>query len=242
MGAIMKGAPLKVIYTNADRSTQQLWAAPDIKTLDDLKGKSIGVSSRGDSNELTVRMLLNQKHLDQSAIAYTAVGSSSGAMAALLSGAVPAAVVGGNTVPQLEKSGYKGHVLYDLLQVQLLYNGLATSDKELAEYHDRARRLLHAMMQGREYFKTFKDATVQILASYDKQSIQDNVEDYDTTLKAMTEDGTMAADAQRQDALTRASILQMPASEVPPVDKMYDYSIIKQVYQELKSSGWKPQK
>ena len=60
MGAIIKGAPLKVIYTNADRSVQQLWAAPEIKTLDDLKGKTVGVSNRGDSNELTVRMLLEQ--------------------------------------------------------------------------------------------------------------------------------------------------------------------------------------
>ncbi len=242
MGAIIKGAPLKVIYTNADRSVQQLWAAPDIKTLEDLKGKTIGVNSRGDSNELTVRMLLDQKHIDQSTIAYTALGSSSGSVVALQSGAVPAAVVGTSFVGQLQKSGYKGHMLYDLVQVQLLYNGLATSNKELQEHHDRAKKLMYATMQGREYFKAFKDESVRILVGYAKQPPEDMAQDYDTTRIAMTEDGSMPVEAQRQDALVRATLLQLPVGEIPPMEQMYDYSLVRQAYQELKSRGWKPQK
>ena len=230
-----------MVYTAFDRSTQQLWSAPEINTLNDLRGRAVGVSSRGDSNELTVRMLLQQQNVDQSTIAYTAVGSPSGAMAALLSGAVPAAVVGGNTVPQLKKSGYKGHVLYDLSTVHLLYNGLATTDKELQEHSDRAKRLMYATLQGREYATAFKDATVRILAGYTKQPIENNVEDYDNTINSMTEDGTMPVETQRQDALVRATILGLPASLIPPLEQMYDYSLTRQAYAQLKTSGWKPQ-
>ncbi|MFI5266468.1 MAG: ABC transporter substrate-binding protein [Chloroflexota bacterium] len=242
MGAIIKGAPLKVVYTNADRSVQQLWAAPEVKTLDDLKGKTIGVSNRGDSNELTVRMLLEQQHVDQSTIGYTALGASGNAVAALVSGAVPAAVVGGGFVAQMQKSGFKGGMLYDLSKVQLLYNGLATTDKELQDHRDRAKKLLYATMQGRDYFRAFQDQTIQILAGYAKQAPEDMVQDYDTTLVAMTEDGTMPVEAQKQDTAVRAAILQMPPSDVPPVERMYDYSLVKQAYQELKASGWKPSK
>jgi NitT/TauT family transport system substrate-binding protein len=240
MGAIIKGAPLKVVYTNADRSVQQLWSAPEIKTLEDLKGKAIGVASRGDSNEVTVHMLLRQQHIDESTITFTAVGSPAGAMAALQSGAVPVAVIGTNILPQLTKSGYNGHMLYDLMNVQLLYNGLATSDKELQDHRDRTKRLLYATLQGRAYFRAFKDPAVEVLAKYAKQPIADSAEDYDNTLKALTEDGTMPVEAQKADAIVRAGLINMSPNEIPPVEKMYDYSVIRQANQELKASGWQP--
>jgi NitT/TauT family transport system substrate-binding protein len=240
MGAIIKGAPAKVIYTNSDRSVQQLWAQPDITTLDQLKGKSIGVASRGDSNEVTIRILFAQKNIDISSVIFTAVGSPAGAMAALQSGAVNSAVIGSNILPELERSGYKGHMLYDLQQVQLLYNGLATTDKELQQNRDRARRLLYATLQGREYDRAFKDQSIQVMAKYDQQSLESNAADYDTSLRSMTADGTMPVEAQKADTLVRAQLVQVPASEVPPVEKLYDYSIIQQANQELKASGWKP--
>ncbi len=242
MGAIIKGAPLKVIYTNADRSVQQLWAAPEIKSLDDLKGKTIGVASRGDSNEITVRILLTQQHIDQSTISFTALGSNDVGMTALQTGAVPVAVIGASFVGQLQKSGYKGHLLYDLSKVQLLYNGLATSDKEIAEHRERAKRLLYATMQGRAYMKAFRAEALRSLTDRSKQSSDDAAADFDTTLAAMTEDGTMPVQAQRDDSLVRASLIQMAASEVPPPDKLYDYSMLQQANQELQASGWKPQR
>jgi NitT/TauT family transport system substrate-binding protein len=242
MGAIIKGAPLKVIYTNADRSVQQLWSAADIKTLQDLKGRTIGVASRGDSNEVTVRMLLAQEHIDPSTIAFTALGSPANAISALQAGAVPVAVIGATYVSQLKQSNYTGHLLYDLTKVQLLYNGLATSDKELQEHRDRAKKLLYAVLQGRDYFRAYKDESIAVLAKYAQQKPEDLVQDYETSLAAMTEDGTMPVEAQQADAAVRAGLIQVPASEIPPVDHLYDYTLIKQAYQELRASGWKPTK
>lgn len=243
MGAIIKGAPLKVIYTNSDRSVQQLWSTADIKTLDDLKGKTVGVASRGDSNEVTVRMLLAQQHIDPSTITFTALGSPANAISALQAGAVPVAVIGATYVSQLKQSAaYTGHMLYDLSKVQLLYNGLATSDKELQEHRDRAKKLLYAVLQGRDYFRAYKDESIRTLAKYTQQKPEDLAQDYETSLASMTEDGTMPVEAQRADAAVRASLIQVPANEIPPVDHLYDYTLIKQDYQELRASGWKPAK
>jgi ABC-type nitrate/sulfonate/bicarbonate transport system substrate-binding protein len=47
LGAMLRGAEIKVIYTNIDRPGYQLWSGqPEIGTLKDLVGKKVGVTSR----------------------------------------------------------------------------------------------------------------------------------------------------------------------------------------------------
>ena len=56
ISAIMRGAQLRVIYTMADRPPYQLWATqPGLKTLADLKGKQVGIISRGDTFEIALK-------------------------------------------------------------------------------------------------------------------------------------------------------------------------------------------
>src|ERR1700742_451511 len=55
ISAVLKGAHLKVLTTGEDRSAYELWARPDITSLDDLKGQQVGVISRGDTTEISLR-------------------------------------------------------------------------------------------------------------------------------------------------------------------------------------------
>ncbi len=43
---------------------------------------------------------------------------------------------------------------------------------------------------------------------------------------------------QRRDAEVRAALNGV--AEVPPVEQMYDFSLIKDIYRELQASGWQP--
>ena len=61
LSAMLRGAEIKVVYTNIDRPGYQLWSGQaEIKQLNDLRGKRVGVTSRGDTQELSVRLLLAQ--------------------------------------------------------------------------------------------------------------------------------------------------------------------------------------
>jgi hypothetical protein len=61
--------------------------------------------------------------------------------------------------------------------------------------------------------------------------------DYDTALSSMTDEGSVSDDVLREEVLTRAELIKSP--NVPDPAKLYDYSIIKRIYAELKKS-WKP--
>src|SRR5262245_1714781 len=87
LGAMLRGAEVKVIYTNIDRPGYQLWSGnAEIKTLKDLIGKRIGVTSRGDTQELSVRLLLRKYGINANSVAYIPVGFGATRLAALQTG------------------------------------------------------------------------------------------------------------------------------------------------------------
>jgi len=53
----------------------------------------------------------------------------------------------------------------------------------------------------------------------------------------MTDEGSVSDEVLRVEILTRAELIKAP--NVPDPAKLYDYSIIKRIYAELKK-GWKP--
>jgi ABC-type nitrate/sulfonate/bicarbonate transport system substrate-binding protein len=244
LSAMLKGAPLKVIYTNSDRSFDELWTTTEgIHTLQDLVGKSVGIQTRGDTMEIEARLIFMKYGIDPNTITYNALGVGNQRLAALEAGVIPAAVLATPDVVQLKETSAAAHAtrVADFRnEIQMLYTGLATSDQELRDHKDRARRFLRGTVKGREYFKAFKDETLAIMEKYNGLDRAANDADYDATLPALTTDGSMPPEAQRADAAVRAQVNDVDPSQSPPVEQMYDYSLIKDIYRELQASGWKP--
>lgn len=241
ISAIVNGAPLKVIYTTENRPGYELWTIdPAIKTLADIKGKAVGIQTRGDTNEIAMNILLKGNNMPLNSVSYIAAGSEQNKLAALQSGQIPLVVIGASTAHEYVTSGGKGKLLIDLKKdVQMVYTGLATSDKELQQNRDRTKRFLRGTLKGRAYFKAFKDETLDILGKYNGLARAANQVDYDDDIPALTEDGTVSTDIEQADTAVRAQLIGV---EAPAVSKIYDYSVLNEVNQELKASGWKPAK
>lgn len=241
LSAMISGAPLKVIYTAEDRPGYELWTTdPSIKSIKDIKGKAVAIQTRGDTNEIAMNILLKNNGLPSNSVTYVATGAPENSVAALQSGQVPLAVMGASNALQYKTSGGTGHLLVDLKkEVQMVYTGLATSDKELQQNRDRTKRFLRGTIKGLEYFKAFKSETLAILAKYNHLPEAANEVDYDDDIPALTADGTVSVDVQRADTAVRAQMVNVAP---PSVTKLYDYSVLNEVNKELKASGWKPER
>ena len=241
VSAMIGGAPLKVIYTTEDRPGYELWTTdPNIKTLADIKGKAVAIQTRGDTNEIAMTILLRNNNMPANSVTYLATGSPENSVAALQSGQAPLAVMGASNALQYKQSGGKGRLLIDLKkEVQMVYTGLATSDKELAQNRDRAKRFLRGTIKGRLYFQAFKPETLATLGKYNHLPEAANEVDYDDDIPALTADGTVSVDVQTADTAVRAAMVN---ATPPPVSKLYDYSVLNEVNTELKASGWKPER
>jgi ABC-type nitrate/sulfonate/bicarbonate transport system substrate-binding protein len=56
--ASLRGAPLKAVYFIYNTSTFQFTVRPEIRTAEDLKGKTIAISSPGATNDMATRLIL----------------------------------------------------------------------------------------------------------------------------------------------------------------------------------------
>jgi len=238
LSAMLRGAEVKVVYTNIDRPGYQLWSGqPEIKQLKDLLGKRVGVTSRGDTQELSVRLLLRKHGLDANAVAYVPVGFGAQRLAALQAGSVDAVPLGAGDFAQLKQP--KGHMLGDTeKEIRFAYVGLAVSNRLLARQPQLVEKFLRSVIKGREYARRYREQTIPMLAKYTQRKREFNEFDYDSTIPVLTPEGWVGDDILKEDVAMRAELVNVPF----PVDygKFFDYSIVKKIYRELKAAGWKP--
>ena len=238
LSAMLRGAEIKVVYTNIDRPGYQLWSGqPEIGTLKDLVGKKVGVTSRGDTQELSVRLLLRKHGINGNAVVYVPVGFGATRLAALQTGVVDAAPLGAGDFAQLKQP--KGHMLGDTeKEIRFAYVGLAVSNRLLARQPSLVERYLRSVIKGREYARRYREQTIPILGKYTQRKREFNEIDYDSTLPVLTAEGWVGDDILKEDVAMRAELVGVS----PPADygKFFDYTIVKTIYRGLKSSGWKP--
>ena len=245
VSAILRGAALRVIFYPWDRIDYQFWATdPKIKTVADLKGKSIGIISRGDTLELAVRIVLMRDNIDPNAVSYTPLGYGPARMAAVSAKTLPAVVLAPIDVDRLRKSGKlaSAHMIYDTYnKVKMPLTGTAISEKLLTKNPDRVKRFLRAVEKGLAYTKAFEKQTVDVLQKYNAKTNRASIQStYATTLRTATEDGTIPEDLQKQEADVRAQVIHVAKDKIPPLDKIYDFALANDVAKELAAAHWKP--
>jgi hypothetical protein len=123
-------------------------------------------------------------------------------------------------------------------EVRFAYVGLAVSSRLLARQPQMVERFLRAVVKGREYARRYREQTIPIIGKYTQRQREFNEIDYDSTVPVLTPEGWVSDDILKEDVAVRAQLVGVTA----PSDhgKFFDYSLVKKIYRELKSSGWEP--
>jgi NitT/TauT family transport system substrate-binding protein len=247
LSAMLRGAPLKIVYFPWDKTIYQIWAVdPAIKTLQDLKGKSVGIQTRGDTFELGVRIAVKNAGLDPNAVSYTPLGFGNARRAAIAAKSMPVVAISPEDVEWLKTNE-------QLKDARLIYNmypdigmplaGTSVRTADITKDRNRIKRFLRAVHKGMIYASTFSEETVQIVAKYAKGSNADVIRTtYKNTMVTKTADGSISPALQRQETDLRAELINFDKSKLPPLDKLYDFSVAQEAWKELASQGWKPAK
>lgn len=238
LSAGLRGGPVKIVYTNLSKPSYKLIATkPEIQSLKDLIGKKIAINSFGDTQHLALLLLLKKYRIPSAAVLFIAMGRNETRFAAVKSGAIDATLLLPRDVLQVGQS--QGPVLADIgKEIQLIWSGAATSSKLLAENRGLAERFLTGAIKGREYARRFKEQTLAVIAKHDKSPREGIELDYDATVSSMTYEGWVTDDVLRDEIATRAELTKM--ANPPDKDKLFDYSLVKKIYADLKARGWQP--
>ncbi len=238
LNASLRDIKLKVVYVNLDRPLYRLltWR-DDIRKVTDLRGKGIGVASRGDTMEGSANLLLRKYGMDPVRdVIWVALGTN-GRVTSLVARAVDSAVLGFADSRTLQTRGYPVHEVANIdKEIKMLYTGLATSEELLVKRPDVVRRFIRATVKGREFLKRFKSQSLALGKKYDRAPDDVRSADYDATMEMMTADGTEDVETQKSDIDIGRRALGVQ-KEIP-TEQVFDFHLRREVYKELRDAGW----
>jgi NitT/TauT family transport system substrate-binding protein len=162
IAASARGADVKLLGCNWHAAPYVLLARPGIKTIEELRGKSIAASSPGTPPDMVARASLAQGKVTLSEVKLAAIGGDRDRFTALLGGVVDAAVVSNEYMPL--PSVKDMNVLVEARRVlpQFLRFCMLMAGKRLTERREDAVRFMTAQIKAFRYAVTHRDETIKL--------------------------------------------------------------------------------
>jgi NitT/TauT family transport system substrate-binding protein len=203
----------------------------------DLRGKGIGIASRGDTMEGAANLILRKNNLDPVRdVIWVALGTG-GRVTSLAAKTVDSAVLGFADSLRMQSRGFAVHEVANIgKEIKMLYTGLAASEDMVVKRPDLVRRFLRATVKGREFVKRFKTPALALGKKYDKAPDDVRSADYDATMEMMTADGTEDIDTQKSDIEIAKRMLGVQKDVAN--EQIFDFRFTREVYKELRELGW----
>lgn len=167
IAATLSGADLKVIGNNVNKMIFSIHAKPEVKSIEELRGKRIGVSRFGSSSDVSARYALRKFNLDpQKDVILLQLGSMSSIFGALRSGAVDGALVSPPTQFLSEKLGFKELVSITEMNFAYPNPAMAVPGDLIRKRPDLLDRFMRAYVRGVHRARTDREFAIKSLAKY----------------------------------------------------------------------------
>jgi NitT/TauT family transport system substrate-binding protein len=194
VGGAIVGLPVRIVAGLLDNWPLTLIAQPEYKSLKELKGKTLGISSFGATPDVGARMMLKQVGLDpEKDIKVLALGSDAARLAALKQRVVDVVIISPPADAQMEKQGYK--ILaraYELFSFP--YLGLGTHTKKMKEKPEEIRRTIKATIRANRFIRENREEAVRILVDWGKVERDYAYASYDALRNLFNADGNVPED------------------------------------------------
>lgn len=169
MAAALKGADIKIIGNSVNKMIFSIYAKPEIKSVEGLKGKKIGVSRFGSSTDISARYALRKHNIDpQKDVTILQMGAMSSIMGGLQGGSIDAGLVSPPTQFLVEKLGFREIVSITDMDLAFPNPSLVAQGDILRSKPDVIDRFMRAYIRGIHRARTDKELTLKSLAKYTK--------------------------------------------------------------------------
>src|SRR6478672_3645256 len=194
IGGAIAGLPVRIVAGFLDNWPMTLIAQPEYKSLKDLKGKTLGISSFGATPDVGARLMLQQAGVDpEKDIKVLALGSDAARLTALKQRVVDVVVISPPADAQMEKQGYR--ILaraYELFSFP--YLGLGTHLKKIRERPEEIRRAIKAAVRANRFIRDNREEAVRVLVDWSKVERDYAYASYDALRNLFTADGSVPED------------------------------------------------
>ena len=231
----LRGLPMKVVASFMDSSTHMLIARSEHKSVKDLKGKTLGVSTFGATADVAARMMIRHSGIDpEREIKIIALGADRARFAALKEGIVDVIVISPPADSEAKKLGF--NVLartYELFTFP--FTGIGTTTKKLREKPDEVKRMIKAGIRANRYVRQNRDGTIQVMMEWGKTDREAAANTYDSTWRIFSEDGGMTENGLKVviDQAKQSMNIDRPVA----ISDVAEFSLVREAQRELGIKG-----
>jgi NitT/TauT family transport system substrate-binding protein len=169
--AVLAGADAVLIANFSDKLLFTMHSAPEINSLQDLKGKIVGVSGIGGSTDFATRLALREAGLiPDKDVAIRGVGGVPETVAALKAKVVQAGTLSPPSSFVAQKAGFK--LLFDMssLGVDYVSSGLGVRKASITSDRQQVKQFLMAMIEGAKILTRDEEFALRVLTKHTRIS------------------------------------------------------------------------
>jgi NitT/TauT family transport system substrate-binding protein len=153
MSAVLAGSDMVILAHTMPGVIQSLVVRPEIRRPEDLKGKTIGVTTFGSLGDFLVRYLARQKGLNPDKdFALLQIGADPERLLALRQGKIQAATLSHPSFILAQRAGF--HVMWDFFkEIEYPWSEIATTRSQIKQDRDLVMRYMRAHLEGIARFR-----------------------------------------------------------------------------------------
>jgi ABC-type nitrate/sulfonate/bicarbonate transport system substrate-binding protein len=236
LASAIRGLPLKVVMYALRTPLHALLVKPEIKAVQEIRGKVIGVATG--TTEAILRAIMVHARLTEPDVKILLISESSSRLNALSLGRTDGAILPPPFSVQGEKMGLRRLIsaseVPEIIDARIAFPppaGLGVHNDKLQRQPEQIRQLIRATLKAHEFIRTRKEETVKIISDWLKVDSAIALGSYDAYLSSLNPEGWVP------DAFMRAVIEQqrqsLKVAEKVPVDKVADFTILKETLAAL---------
>ena len=163
VGAALSGLPVRIVMSAMDGSDHYLVTASNIKKVEDLKGKTFGISSFGGTPHSEAIMILRKYGMNpEKDVTFLQIGGSFSRYTALESGSIQAAMLLPPFNNFAKKRGFNQLMSFnDIMSIPL--GGLSVHTQKIKEKPDEIIRMIKAVLKATDYIRNRKSEILSFI-------------------------------------------------------------------------------
>lgn len=172
IAAALQGADLKIIGNSGNKMVFSLYVRPEIKSLEQLKGKRIGITRFGSAPDISVRYALRKMNINPDKdVTLIQLGFMGTVAAGLHGGSIEGGVVSPPTQFAIDKAGFRELINITDMNFAFPNPALVAVGSIIRSKPDVINRFMRAYVRGMHRTLTDREFTYKAMAKYTK--IQD---------------------------------------------------------------------
>jgi NitT/TauT family transport system substrate-binding protein len=235
ISAAVNGAEVRLIWALTDRPSFDLIALPSITSVQQLRGKKLGVSGIGSLAEILARQILIANHIAPEQVTFLPLGTSDVTYIALKAGAIDATML---QIPQkffaLDEGFRKLAAGADVYRTVM--GGLTTTKATLTERPELVSKTIRAATRAVRLIRNEKKYVIDFMKgpylnlAKEQERFAERI--YDATVQLYLQSATVDEKLQRE--MIAVAAQRIKPKEPVPLERVFDFSFAQKVAETLR--------